>query len=104
MRKQQENYLVRNPHGVVVVVGESEIAGIKRNIEAGLKFEILEKLKSEDSGIKVPEVPVLQGLPYECKICGKDCKRPPELAKHIKKNHKEEWLKTHPPAIPSHLQ
>ncbi len=98
MKKQQENYLVKNPHGIVVVVGESEMPGIRRNIEAGLKFEILEKIQQNASTApEAPKVPARTGAPYECVVCGVDMKRPPELAKHVKKNHPDEWLKTHPP-------
>lgn len=94
MKKAQDNYLVRNPHGVVVVVGESELVDIRRRIEKGDRFEILEKIATAPIATSVVhDIPQPKKNPYECPICGLTKRTPKEIRGHIKYKHPEELAK-----------
>ena len=83
--KDKNNFYVKNPHGTVVVVGESELVGIKRNIEAGLNFEILGPVAAQEgeSGVGV-ELPENQDKnPLECLTCGHVAESPEALTEHL---------------------
>lgn len=89
--KNQANYHVRNPHGTVIVVGESEIEGIKRKIREGEDFEVLEKIdpSAETAG---PQLPTAEKN-LECPICGTKgvgrnrFKTDDDVKRHVGKKH-----------------
>ena len=85
----KKQFYVKNPHGVVNVLGESEIPAIKRHIEAGLAFEILGPANDPDSstGGTSVELPRNQERsPLECLTCGFTAETPEELTTHLEKH------------------
>ncbi len=92
MRKHENSYYVRNPHGTVVIVGESELEHIK--LQKG--FEILEKIPVEAQMENVPKIPPKDSNALECPVCGAQSKLPMQVAKHMKKEHPDEYAKRFP--------
>lgn len=89
--KKQDNYFVKNPHGVVIVVGESELEHIKNQVG----FEIMEKVPAEETQGISPELPDknLTKDVLECSVCGtkgvgrNKFKTSEDVEKHISKKH-----------------
>ena len=79
--------MVRNPHGVVVIVGESELEGIKRQVG----FTVLEKILSTSTPIEVPKIPEQSKNEWVCEVCGHEGHKAMDLSKHRKKEHNLEW-------------
>ena len=90
--KKQDNYFVRNPHGVVIVVGESELEHIKNQVG----FEIMEKVPAEQSQTTAPEISQKKADELECPVCGatkhgnKKFKTETDVKKHVDAKHGED--------------
>lgn len=93
MPRDKINWYVKNPHGVVVIVGDSEVEAIKRKIDAGEKFEILEKVPDLESGGSGVQLPEKKADPLECPICGTKgvgrnrFRKPEDVKNHVAKKH-----------------